>query len=368
MKTAAFLLFLSAALLLSTDQPVGADARPRYRMTVLPLLFPSLIEMDAKSLFGGGINSQGQIVGLITVRSGKLSSPRTALWQKGRSLQILDKTPITADQDDSNRSLTFPTSINTQAAVAGGHYYRFSGAYSGGGGMAYVWRCRKMTLLRGFPMDSDSLALGINDIGEIVGNYTYNPHSPYPADPPPEDSVFGKHAFLIRAGHVLTLWPGIARSINNHGQIVGTRDGGDYTQYRDRGVLWRKGHITLFQMQPVAINERGEIAGNIPLTEDSDKACLWRKGRITRLSHGPSHAYALNNHGQVVGEQANQAVVWQFGRTDNLNRCVLLPKGWHLESALGINDKGWIIGEGSIHASPKNRGTVRHFTFLLTPR
>lgn len=168
-------------------------------------------------------------------------------------------------------------------------------------------------------------------------------------------------------GRVKKLWPGLARGINNKEEIVGSGNGG--------GLLWQNGKITSLKMEPVAIDERTEIAGNILVTETTGKACLWRHGKLTRLSRQISHAYALNNQGQVVGQLGDDALptppcalLWQDGKTYNLNRCVSLPRGWVLEKALGINDHGWIIGEGSIYKTPKGKQAVKSFTFLLTPR
>ena len=179
---------------------------------------------------------------------------------------------------------------------------------------------------------------------------------------------------MRRGGHITRLWPGVARDINNQGWIVGVKDAG-FNASRAKGVLWRNGHITLLSMQPVAINGRGEIAGNIPLTEDTGRACVWRRGRVTLLSKQISHAYALNDRGAVVGERADAALphpshatLWRQGRTYDLNRCVGLPANWVIQSAIGVNNQGWIIGNGGIYKTPKDKQPIRVFSFLLTPR
>jgi len=372
------LIVVPLLILLAVSCPCLADTPPRYKMTVLPLTFQTFDSLNYAPTAGGGINNTGQITGEIMVRSGRLSNRRAAIWQKKHSVKLLDKTPVTTDiaeEDPSNRNYTFSTAINAHGEVVGGNYLTFSGAYSGIESSAYIWTGGRVQEITKFPYDCNGIAFGINDHGMVVGNYVYNKHMPTTDDPPPPPIAAGSHAFLVRGSRVIPLWSGIARGISNYGWIVGTQSSGGYDRSRDKGVLWRSGHLTLFKMQPVAISESGEIAGNIPITEDDGRACVWQQGRVTRLSKQMSHAYALNNRQQVVGELGSEAkplpthaVLWQDGRTYDLNRCVPLPKGWVLNRVIGINDQGWIIGEGSVSKTLKGKPAVQIFTFLLTPR
>ena len=76
-----------------------------------------------------------------------------------------------------------------------------------------------------------------------------------------------------------------------------------------------------------------------------------------------SKASALNDRGQVVGnayyKRDEAALLWQNGRVYELNALVPPHSGWRLQNALGINNRGQIIGNG-IHNGIR-RG------FLLTP-
>ncbi len=380
--TALLLLFLPSAV----SSPCFADAPPRYKMTVLPLSVGGHDQLDNFD-FSGGIKGT-YILGTQTVHKGRLSDERAALWQQGHPVRLLDTTPVTPQASSSSlyTSLT-PTALNRRGECVGYSYYTFSGAWSSKSATACLWRAGQSTKLLGylptagradllgFPPDTDSVALAINDSSEIVGSVSYNNHDKTPNDNPPA-RIAGTHAFLRRKGKIRLLWPGIALGISNRGWIVGIKDtGDDLSSSGVRGILWRNGQTTLFKMQPVAISGSGEIAGNIPLTEDDGRACVWQQGRITRLSKQTSHAYALNNKQQVVGELDGEAkpfpthaVLWQNDRTFDLNRCVPLPKGWVLSKAIGINDSGWIIGEGSVSKTLKSKPAVQIFTFLLTPR
>lgn len=384
MKTAPLLLLTTAALILWPAPPIGADVPPRYRLTVLPLDFYGYNEVDSEDR-RGGINALGQIVGSVSVRSGSIQDDRVALWQKGRPLRILDKRPVTREDTDSDRDFLYATAINTRGETIGAETVSSSGAYTIRTSTACIlWNGRLNRLYGGFPSrrrpvagdDTNSVAVGLNDHGDVVGGFIDNNNftqtqDDYPPAPPGED---GRHAFLRRGGRITRLWPGVARGINNRGWIVGVKDAGFYASHA-KGVLWRNGHITLLSMQPVAINGRGEIAGNIPLTEDTGRACVWRRGRVTLLSRQISHAFALNSRGAVVGERDDpasshpaRAALWRRCRAYDLNRCVGLPANWVLQSATGINDKGWIIGNGSIYKTPRDKQPVKFFSFLLKPR
>ena len=379
------LVVLPLLLPLASICSCSADT-PRYKMTVLPLNFMGGYDQLDHFNFGGGIKGNS-VIGTQTVHQGRLNSGRAAVWQRGRPMRSLDTTPITPrDPNSSEYAALIPTALNRRGECVGYSYYTFSGA--GGSGhseTACFWQAGQSAKLpedyripgradlNGFPADTDSAALAINDSSEIVGSVTYDPHQLTVDDPPA--GIAGTHAFLCRRGKIKLLWPGIALGINNRGWIVGMSDTNDDLSSSDvRGILWRNGHITLFKMRPAAISDSGEIAGNIPFMEDDSKACVWRQGRVTRLSKQISHAYALNNKQQVVGEIdgeakpfSTHAVLWQSGRTYDLNHCVRLPKGWALNKAIGINDSGWIIGEGSVRKTPKDTQAVKTFTCLLTP-
>lgn len=376
MRTTSPLLPIGAALLLGCGRPAGADAPPRYRLTVLPLPFSGYNEVDTPDS-GGGINASGQIVGEFSVRAGGLRDNRVALWQRGRPLRILDKRPVTRENTESNRDFLYATAINARGEVVGVRTVTFSGAYSASYSTACIlWDGRLNCLLQGFPSDPDtaSAALGLNDRGDVVGGFVYDNTTADQVDSSAPPGTEYRHAFLRRDGRIRPLWQGVARGVNDRGEIVGVEDAGP-DDTRAVGVLWRNGHVTRLPMQPVAINQGGEVAGNVPLTEETGRACVWRRGRVSLLSGRASRAYALNDRGAIVGEQDDErsrhvgrAALWRGGQALDLNRCAARPRGWVLTAALGINDRGWIIGQGSFFKSPGDKAPADTFTFLLTPR
>lgn len=179
-----------------------------------------------------------------------------------------------------------------------------------------IWRNGRVHELPTYPGDPDGWANSVNDRGWAVG--ASGVCFLYP------------HALLWKGGQVIDLgnlggtftWP---TDINNHGQIVGVSEGGDFSH----AFLWQNGAMT----------DLGTLPGDVDST-----------------------AYAINNHGQVVGESTDayssnpSAVVWQNGVIADLNSLIPAGSPLFLLSASDINDRGQIIGSaldiatGRVHA------------------
>jgi probable HAF family extracellular repeat protein len=68
------------------------------------------------------------------------------------------------------------------------------------------------------------------------------------------------------------------------------------------------------------------------------------------LGAGDSDARDVNNSGQVVGDSAGRAFLWQSGLgMIDLNSLLPAQSGWILEYAVGINDAGQIVGGGTLN-------------------
>ena len=97
------------------------------------------------------------------------------------------------------------------------------------------------------PAATGQVALGISDTGLIVVNSLPHVDMPIPDAPPLPPGVAGDHAFLWWAGRVKMLWPGIARAVNNRGDVAGIWDddslgwvaGSAYaSELKSRAYLW----------------------------------------------------------------------------------------------------------------------------------
>jgi len=158
---------------------------------------------------------------------------------------------------------------------------------------------------------SYSVARGVNDSGEIVGDYI--------------TSAGLDHAFLwTQASGLQDLGTlggssSIATAINQSGQVVGySTTSTNFTH----AFLW----TSTTGMQDLGsflgdnrsssafgINDQGVVVGNSLTQDGAAIATLWRAGKI--LSLGPGSAQGINNLGQVVGEFSTletppQAFIW----------------------------------------------------------
>jgi len=160
---------------------------------------------------------------------------------------------------------------------------------------------------------------------------------------------------------------GSAKDINDLGQVVG-----DF--YDDQGryhaALW-SGPAALQSIGPpdqysssIAINAVGHV-----IIQGLPRSFLYVDGQLQSLSLAPrypSQVRAINSCDTIVGSfgpfsDANRAFRWTASSGfEDLNSLIPAGSGWKLESAVGINERGDIIGNGDLPRTD-NSG------FLLTP-
>ena len=159
---------------------------------------------------------------------------------------------------------------------------------------------------------ADSYVYGINTSGQVVG-YSYT------------SGIAAGHAFITGANGVgmtdlgtLGGTNSLAYGINTSGQVVGN----SYTS--DNAA----GHAFITGANGVGMTDLGTLGG------------------------ATSYAYGINASGQVVGYSytlggAAHAFLYDNGTMTDLNSLVSLTGGTVLYQALGINDSGQIIADGS---------------------
>ena len=162
--------------------------------------------------------------------------------------------------------------------------------------------------------------------------------------------------------------------LNERGEAVGFAetavtdpDGEDVcgfgTHLTCRPFLWKNGHMSALPTlggnngQASAINKRGQIAGYAQTTV-TDSGCppyqitsgvIWDRGKVKALptvgGDPDGVAFGINNQGQAVGYSgtctaANHAVLWEDGTA-----IALRDLGVAGALAVGINDRGQIVGQ-----------------------
>ncbi|MES2460071.1 MAG: hypothetical protein V4671_05765 [Armatimonadota bacterium] len=337
-----------ALLLVTAIKTVEAqDPAPRYKLTDLGAIsgFP-----NSRAY---GINNKGQVVGQVAKLEPKIDA-HAVLWEDGKVRDITGPKGLL---------YTVANSINDLGQAAGGSEIKNYGSvginFMGLSDQAFLWTKGKTTTLS----PNRSHAYAVNNKGQAAGT----------AD--------GLSAVVWESGNPVKLptpadtSSSIAYGINSKGQSVGSVI---VNRGKPQAVLWTEGKMvllgTLFdddQGIACAVNDRGQVVGSTGQSGSSTNTpFLWENGQIkvlnpleggTRLNQ----ALGINNRGVVVGcgmksGVYQRAVVWDGGETHDLNDLIAPGLGLVLAKATAINDRGQIVGEAL-------DDKMRAHAFLLTP-
>jgi len=229
-------------------------------------------------------------------------------------------------------------------------------AERGGRHRGFLLKGGPLQEIGGLPGSDYTAALGINNLGQVVGS---------------ANTATGVRAFRSRrtTGIVaLGTLPGdsgsVALAINHPGQAVGYSSGPTGV----RAVVWTpEGAIQALPMLPdcdssrgLAINDGGDVVG-VCDTASGRRAVLWEGGAVQDLGTLPgdtsSEALSINANGLIVGssgdpEAKHHAVLWPSGGGP-IQDLGTLPDGtW--SRALAINQRREVVGisesRAGIHA------------------
>ena len=200
---------------------------------------------------------------------------------------------------------------------------------------ATEWSGGKVINLGGLPGSASSVAEGINDAGQVVGQS-------------------GGYAIEWSGGKIIKLGPGAAFGINNVGQVVGESVGA--TEWSGGSVINLGGLPGYRISEVVGINDAGQAVGYSEVGKLT-YATEWSGSSIIDL--GPGAAFGINNVGQVVGESVGAtATEWSGGSVINLGG---LP-GSTFSEASSINDAAQAVGfslvDGQAFATEWSGGKV----------
>lgn len=219
-----------------------------------------------------GLNDADQAVGYSRTNS-KSGLTQAVLWDRGKAV------PLPALRSDEYSQAS---EINNQEEIVGVN-----------GSKAIVWRKRKAMALPDLGGEF-SIALGINNAGQIVGNCQTK-----------DSSV---HACTWKNGKVFDLGTlggrfSTANGINDRGQIVGsseTEDGSIHAFIYEDGLMKDLGEGMIR-----GLNSQGHFAGEAP-NGDIIQGQLWMPdGQALTLDSLPatsySSAFAVNDNGIAIG-------------------------------------------------------------------
>ena len=185
-----------------------------------------------------------------------------------------------------------------------------------------------------------SIAYGINDAGQVVGQYG--------------EQYFGNAFVWSSANGITDLGPGYANSINASGVVAGQVRTTDDNGFHMQPATWTGGVATILprlagdEINHYAsdINDSGAVVGASMGTDGYFHAVIWRSGVLTDLGNLQANTYAIatsiNNQGQVVGGCGLGAFLWQNGQLTNLVQSVPHTSDAFPGYAVSINNSGQI--------------------------
>jgi probable HAF family extracellular repeat protein len=231
---------------------------------------------------------------------------------------------------------------------------------------------------------NNAMAFALNNRGQIIGvaeNATHDTNCPAPQVLDFVPAVWGPVTGQVQG---LPLLPGdtvgFALGINDLGQVVGSSGSCANTGvtavgllYGPHAVLWEYGSATdlgnlggKMMGKACAINNRGEVAGFSDVPDGAVHSFLWTRdtGMQDLGALGTDvlgDAAGINNSSQVVGGSCDssgncRAFLWQNKKMMDLNDLIPANSPLYLAYALGINDAGEIVGiavnfkSGEVHA------------------
>jgi len=243
----------------------------------------------------------------------------------------------------------------------------------------FLWRNGRMS---GLPTvgGNNGQASAINDRGEVAG---YAETSVVDSGCPPYKItsavlwVKGKAVPLPTVGGDSD---GVAFGINDQGQVVGYSGS---CVAATHAVVWKNN--TVFVLKDLGgtksniafvINNRGQIAGKVRSADGTHYvAALWQPdGTLTFHEPLPgdldAFATGINNRGQVVGNDFDpnfnwsHGFIWQNQVMTDLNTLIPADSNLSIISASNINDHGQISGMATVLTGP-HTGNIH--AYLLTP-
>ncbi len=310
---------------------------------------PSFEIVEVSSAGGGpaqvtAVNDRGTVVGFADalIEDGGVM-PQAFRWREGVAVPLQPPAP----------QGSFAYDVNDRGDVAG--------AWCAEECRAVLWPRDGVMQELGIT-GSFGVAEGLNDRRQVVGGTEVGPGT---------DEAFlwedSSYTFLGTLGGQSSWALGVSR----RGHVAGLAQVAEGAWH---GFLWREGVMTDLgtlggtESQARDLNSRAVVVGGARDASERTRPFRWREEGMQDLGTLPGdlegEAFALNENGQTVGaswdaELRSRAILWQGGRTWDLNRRLSRPAGWTLRAAYDVSNRGWIVGSGERAGEPR--------AFLLQP-
>jgi probable HAF family extracellular repeat protein len=343
-------LLISMAIVAAALGSIDAQAAPppRYKLTLLPDV--------GLGVSAAGINNKGDVTGTVTLRDVEddPERPSSTVFIYSDGKMTLATCPHLCQND--------AVDINDRGQVVGTFYADYEDF-----ALPFLFENGTFISLGSLGSYNLSYARSINNRGEVVGV---------------SNTEAGERAFLYSGGRMVDLLPDAlgasAESINDLGEITGSLFGNDrgrafvYANGKVKQLADPRNAIRYLGSYGVKINNRGDVAGGLTVDSVTTHPFLYRRGVMRDLGTlGGVRNYVrdLNDSGQVVGfawvafaaGERLRPFIHTGGRMLDLNYLTAGRRGFELQTAVGINNAGQIVGNGAYWGDYKQRA------FVLTP-
>ncbi|MEW6736800.1 MAG: DUF3466 family protein [Acidobacteriota bacterium] len=334
-------LMLLIFFLLSIVSPQLTLAQQQYTITDLGTL-------GGNSSIGNDINQNGDITGWSQISQATIT--KGFVWKRG----IMTALPTLANGKGA---------LGVAISNPGFFGPNFTGDAELANGNTHAFRYNSVTMrdLGTLPGTTHSHGRDINDTGEVVGW---------------AQSADGTlKAFLYRNNQMIDISNGsvsAAYGINNTSQVVGYFQSDDVhhafkyetaTGHTDLGTP--NGYSYSYAL---AINQAGQIIGYVasaPFQTGNYRSFIFDSTNgFQIIGNTNNFANGINSDGQVVGSfkinaNTNHGFIYHNSTMTDLNDLIPANSGWVITNARSINDKGQIVGAGTINGESH--------AFLMTP-
>lgn len=304
---------------------------------VTPLYAEYSVVDLGKDVTPTAVNDQGDVVGFIAATGG----PRHAFLYSGGTLK---------DLGTFNGTSSEANAINNKGQVIG--HYTINGERH-----PFLLHLTQLTDL--FTTAAMVKATGINDDGTILGQILY------------PTTARTEHVVLLREGLVTDISQqgmdqgilngnassyGIA--LNALGEVILDQSlcpGRDCTRHLFYSAGITREMFSLFNSMD--LNDKGQVVGSAPSRTNSflTDGFIYDSGSVTVINAVATYRIdprSINNLGQVVGDAYGTPFIYSNGTMSDVRQ--MLPKDtpWAISQLHAINDRGQIIGTGSLEGEP----------------